>query len=243
MEELTQRQKSLLLSIIAEFIETAEAVGSISLQNKYNLRVSTATIRNEMADLVDLGYLYQKHLSGGRIPTTKGWRYFVDELDKNLKEIEKREQEEIEDNLVKRNASEEELIRESIGMLSSITGNASIALIDKEIYYAGLSEIVDIPEFRDQDNLRRMLTILEDYYTLSKVLNKENSDDEVKILIGEETDLDIFNDYSIIFTEIVINGDKLGYIAVLGPMRMRYNKVIPTIKYISSVVRNLLKNR
>lgn len=240
MDDLTKRQKELLLSIITEFIETAEAVGSISLQNKYNLRLSTATIRNEMADLVEQGYLYQKHLSGGRIPTTKGWRFFVDALDQNLKQIEELEQKEIEENLTINLKNNEDLIRQSITMLSSITGNASVALIHKELYYAGLSEIVNIPEFRDHNSLRNILTILEDYYTLSDVLNKGNPDEEVNILIGEETDRDIFEDYAILFSEIRKDGEKLGYIAVIGPTRMDYEKAITTLKYISNVIRNLI---
>lgn len=242
MNTLTKRQKDLLISIINEFIETAEAVGSISLQSKYNLRFSTATIRNEMADLVELGYLYQKHLSGGRIPTTKGWRYFVDELETTaMKEIGEEEKDEIKGHLYKIQDNRKDLIREAIGLLSLLTLNASIALIENELYYAGLSEIVNIPEFRDTNNLKKMLSILEDYYTLSNILNQGNPDEDINILIGEETNTEIFSEYSIIFTEIRANGDQKGYIAIIGPTRMRYDRVISATKYISDIVRNLLK--
>jgi heat-inducible transcriptional repressor len=238
MGNLTERQKNLLVSIIKEFIETAEAVGSISLQNKYNLKFSTATIRNEMADLVELGYLYQKHLSGGRIPTTKGWRYFVDDLDYNQNYLNLNRNNELEK--ISHTIEKRDSIRQSIAFLSSITNNASIALIEKDLYYAGLSEIVNIPEFRDTNNLRKMLSILEDYYTLSEILNKGNPDEDINILIGEETDSEIFHEYSIVFTEIRVNGYKKGYIAVIGPTRMHYDRVIAGVNHVSKIVRDLL---
>lgn len=241
---LSNRQKELLLSIIKEFTDTAEAVGSISLQNKYHLNVSTATIRNEMADLVELGYLYQKHMSGGRIPTTKGWRFFVDELENNksITDLDLTEKDEIKSNLSKIANNKGQLIKQAITILSDVTSNASIAILENELYYSGLSELVNIPEFRDLNNLKNMLSLLEDYYTLSEILNKGNPDDDINILIGEETNTEIFSEYSIIFSEIRVDGTKKGYIAIIGPTRMRYDTIISSLTYISSLVRNLIKN-
>lgn len=245
MNNITDRQQDLLLSIIKEFIETAEAVGSISLQSKYNLNVSTATIRNEMADLVLLGYLYQKSLSGGRIPTTKGWRYFVDNIlsdSSSLESLSQDTKENINERLVKSSYTKGDLIRASINLLSQITGTAAVSLIDKDLYYSGLSELVNIPEFRNPNNLKRILSILEDYYTLSKIMNEGNPDEDINILIGEETNTEEFSEYSIIFAEIRVAGDKKGYIAVIGPNRLKYNTVISAMKYISAALRNLLKD-
>lgn len=237
MNNLSDRQKNLLLSIIREFILTAEAVGSISLQNKYGISFSTATIRNEMADLVEQGYLFQKHHSGGRIPTTKAWRYFVNQLDKSIDSPSI-------DFEIHLNSFENknDLLRRAIQKLSFLTGNTSILLIDREAYYSGLSELVKIPEFRDSNNLKKMLQILEDYYTLSEILNRENLSDDVNILIGEEIDNENFYEYSIIFSELRVFGDKKGYIAVIGPTRMDYANVINAISYISKIVRKLFIN-
>jgi len=241
--DITERQRQLLLSIIKEFINTAEAVGSISLQNKYNLKVSPATIRNEMADLVLMGYLFQKHNSSGRIPTTKGWRYFIEELNqKSLKEIDTATKTKIKTELSKIKFSKEDLIRQAIHFLSMLSENAAIALIGKDIFYAGLSSIVNIPEFRETDNLQRILNLLEDYYKLSEILNRGNKDEDINILIGEETEMSEFRDYAVIFAEIKVLGDQKGYIAVIGPNRMKYDQIIPSIKYISDTIRNLLKD-
>ena len=77
MSELTERQKTLLLVIIRDYIDAAQPVGSKRLVDRYQLDLSSATIRNEMATLTDMGYLRQPHTSAGRVPTEEGYRYFV----------------------------------------------------------------------------------------------------------------------------------------------------------------------
>lgn len=77
---LLPRQREILLTLIKEFITTAEAVGSATLTRKYNISASPATIRSEMAKLEEMGYLYQPHTSAGRVPTDKAYRYYVNHL-------------------------------------------------------------------------------------------------------------------------------------------------------------------
>lgn len=77
---LNERKIKILQAIINDYIETAEPVGSRTIAKKYNLGISSATIRNEMADLEEMGYIIQPHLSAGRIPSDKGYRLYVDEL-------------------------------------------------------------------------------------------------------------------------------------------------------------------
>lgn len=80
MTNLTERQKTLLLLLIKDYIESAQPVGSKRLAEHYHLNFSTATIRNEMVALTELGYLRQPHTSAGRVPTEEGYRYFVSEM-------------------------------------------------------------------------------------------------------------------------------------------------------------------
>lgn len=237
-DNISERQQKLLQAIISEFIDTAEAVGSLALLDKYEFKLSSATIRNEMAELVFRGYLYKKHSSAGRIPTTKGWRFFVDKVDKKeLNYIDATVKEEVISNLVKLKESKSNLIREGLNFLSMLTENAVVALVENNLFYSGLSNITDIPEMKEEDNLHRILQILEDYYTLSDVFNKNNKSGEINILIGEEeTGKKVFKDYSIIFSEIEFNKSK-GFIAVIGPNRMDYKKVISAVKYISDSIR------
>ncbi len=80
MNELTERQKTLLMLVIRDYIETAQPIGSKALVGRYHLDLSPATIRNEMAALTELGYLRQPHTSAGRVPTEDGYRYFVSQM-------------------------------------------------------------------------------------------------------------------------------------------------------------------
>src|SRR5512142_357797 len=80
MLELTERQKTLLLLIIRDYIESAQPVGSKRLMEHYHINLSTATVRNELAALTEMGYLRQPHTSAGRVPTEEGYRYFVGRL-------------------------------------------------------------------------------------------------------------------------------------------------------------------
>src|SRR5512139_830221 len=80
MTELTDRQRTLLLLIIRDYIESAQPVGSKRLVEHYHIRLSSATIRNEMGALTEMGYLRQPHTSAGRVPTEEGYRYFVSQM-------------------------------------------------------------------------------------------------------------------------------------------------------------------
>ncbi|MBL8077433.1 MAG: heat-inducible transcription repressor HrcA [Anaerolineales bacterium] len=80
MANLTERQKTLLLLLIRDYIDTAQPVGSKRLVEHYHLDISPATIRNEMAALTEMGYLRQPHTSAGRVPSEEGYRYFVSQM-------------------------------------------------------------------------------------------------------------------------------------------------------------------
>ncbi len=124
---LDDRKKSILKAVIDDYIETAEPVGSKSLVNKYNFNVSPATIRNEMAELEELGYLEHPHTSSGRVPSDQGYRAYVDSL-LHVEELPADEEEKIR--LVMRDSLDEltGLIRKASNILSEKTGYASVAL-------------------------------------------------------------------------------------------------------------------
>lgn len=237
---MTPRQRQLLSAIIEEFISTADAVGSLSLYDKYKFKVSPATIRNEMAELVRQGYLDKPHSSSGRVPTTLGLRYFLQEMLQNLDELDVLQQEEMKQEWFAARFDKETLIRSALKFLVAHSGNAAVALIDKDIYYAGLSEMLNIPEFQQLDNLRSLMVVLEDYSALSRIFNQNHSDEEVKSLIGEETGLDAFQPYAVIFSELRLHGGKKGYIAVVGPNRVDYRKVIPIVGFTARTVNRVV---
>ncbi len=80
MPDLTERQKTILMLVIRDYIETAQPVGSKALVERYRLDLSSATVRNELSALDELGYLRQPHTSAGRVPTEEGYRFFVGQM-------------------------------------------------------------------------------------------------------------------------------------------------------------------
>ena len=125
--ELNDRKKFILKSIIDDYIQSAQPVGSRTIARKHELGLGSATIRNEMADLEELGYITQPHTSAGRIPSDKGYRFYVD----HLMQIHKLAYDEI---LKMKKAMDEhveefnQLIKKACGIISSVTGYTSVVL-------------------------------------------------------------------------------------------------------------------
>ena len=126
-EELNKRKKQILQAIVEEYIETAEPVSSGNLVENGKIDFSSATIRNEMAELEKIGFIEKPHTSAGRIPSQKGYRYYVDEL---LREdrLTKREMEYIKEKLETKVNSLEELTKIATTTLSEITHYTTIAV-------------------------------------------------------------------------------------------------------------------
>ena len=117
---LDERKKRILEAVIEEYNATAEPVGSTKIANDYNLGFSSATIRNEMANLEELGYLEQPHVSAGRIPSSMGYRFYVDSImkEKNLTPSEKQ----IIDAVLKEDIIKfETLIKEASNIIARLT--------------------------------------------------------------------------------------------------------------------------
>ncbi|MCT4593340.1 MAG: heat-inducible transcriptional repressor HrcA [Anaeromicrobium sp.] len=125
--ELEERKLKILQAIIRDFIETAEPVGSRTLAKKYNLGVSSATIRNEMSDLEDLGYLSQPYTSAGRIPSDKAYRLYVDNMINDLK-VDKKLNRELEKKYISSISQMEQAISQTAKFISKTTKLTSVAL-------------------------------------------------------------------------------------------------------------------
>jgi len=124
---LTERQRMILSAIIDDYIRSAEPIGSRSISKRGDVGFSPATIRNEMADLEELGYLEQPHTSAGRIPSIKGYRYYVDHLVK-LGEVSEGDLTTIRSFFAEKMNQMEEMIQHAATILSSLTNYTSIVL-------------------------------------------------------------------------------------------------------------------
>lgn len=139
---LSARQLTILKSIVEEFIETAEPVGSKTLMQKYHLPYSSATIRNDMAALEDMGYLEKTHTSSGRIPSADGYRYYVNHLLEPR--VEDSVQHEMQLLFHDRRRSLNEIVHRSCEMLSELTQLTSVVL-GPDSPYESLQQITMVP--------------------------------------------------------------------------------------------------
>mgnify|MGYP000877092395 FL=1 len=130
MSNLNERKKCILRAVTDDYIDTAEPVGSRTIASRYKLGISSATIRNEMADLEESGYLYQPHTSAGRIPSDKGYRYYVDVL-LEKEPITAQENTKIAQLAKLKKEAIEKLIRRSTKILAELTEYISVAVIPK----------------------------------------------------------------------------------------------------------------
>jgi heat-inducible transcriptional repressor len=119
-EELNQREKSILRSVVQQFILTATPVGSRNITKKYDIGFSPATVRNIMSDLEDSGYINHPHTSAGRVPTDKGYRYYVDSL-MDIEKLNPKEKSLIDKSLNIILDETDELVKVTSKLLSSIT--------------------------------------------------------------------------------------------------------------------------
>lgn len=124
---LDKRKKEILQAVIDEYINTAEPVSSATLVNKYGLDYSSATVRNELAELEDNGYLDKPHTSSGRVPSEKGYRFYVDELI-NDEDISLEEIKYIQNRLSTKVNEIEDLTKIATTTLSEITHYTTVAI-------------------------------------------------------------------------------------------------------------------
>lgn len=140
---LSERQKLILSAIVDDYIRSAEPVGSRSISKRGDIGYSPATIRNEMSDLEELGYLEQPHTSAGRIPSQKGYRYYVDHLlsPGKLTSEEKRQLSSFFENKIQ---EIEDVVQEAASILSELTNYTTI-MLGPEMYKTTLARLQLIP--------------------------------------------------------------------------------------------------
>ena len=122
MVELGERKEKILNAIIQNYLETGEPVGSRTISKMSDLNLSSATIRNEMSDLEELGYIIQPHTSSGRIPSDKGYRFYVD----HLMADKEREVTEIKDMMIEKTEKMEKMLKQVVKVLANNTQYATL---------------------------------------------------------------------------------------------------------------------
>lgn len=237
---LTERQVQILKCIIEEYIETAQAVGSKVLDQKYQLGVSPATIRNEMARLINKGYLKQPHTSAGRVPTPKALKLYVQELMK-LKNLSVSEEVQVKEKVWDHRQEFDKLMREAVLALAEATNALAIATTkDNDLYYAGVSNLLEAPEFSDLQMAHNLFEMLDrDAWwsqTLERFLNDENP---FYVLMGDDFGEDELLSCGYVFSPFRVGREVRGSIGVIGPVRLNYSHIVPKVEYVSRLISEL----
>ena len=244
MEDLTQRQIDILKVIIKEYTETGLAVGSEILEKKYKLGVSPATIRNEMVELAKKDYLKKTHFSSGRIPSAKGFRFYIKHLMKQ-KEMSTTDEVSYKNSVWDERKESHRLLSQAVKVLSQKTGLLSLVTTNLgDIYYSGMANLLNQPEFLDINLSRTLFGRLDEISFWEKILNDMFSlEDEIYYMLGEEDFHDpVFDCCASVFGEFESSKIK-GIIGVIGPKRMSYDAVIPQIKYFSGLLEEIVKEQ
>lgn len=336
MEMLTERRQAILGIVVSEYIATATPVASHTVAQRYPLKVSPATIRNEMAALEELGYLTHPHTSAGRVPTSAGYHFFVERLMEEiaLSAAEQRmirhqfhqvrmdlhqwmklsaavlaqmaravawatapkayqsrlkhlqliairdalalvivvlqdgsiEQEMIS---VLTPLSQEDLTRTSNMLNASCSGlgareiaravetpspleeqvievvlrlmQRADRLSGSEMVHDGLDHIFQQPEFAELEQVQRVIHILEGRQILNSLLAEMGRPRQgVQVIIGGEGRWEPLRDYGIVLARYGIAGEAMGTLGVLGPMRMAYERAIPSVRYMADLMSELI---
>ena len=175
MEHLDERKTKILKAIIQTYLETGEPVGSRTISKYTDLNLSSATIRNEMSDLEELGYIVQPHTSAGRIPSDKGYRFYVD----NLMEEKDREVSEMKDFVIERTEKMEQVLKQVVKLLATNTNYAT--MITAPQYRQGKLKFIQLSQV-DEEQLLAVI-VLEGNIVKNKIIRTDlNGLDNEQIL-------------------------------------------------------------
>lgn len=241
MAQLTDRQKNILRAAIEEYIETAEPVGSEMLEKKHSFGVSPATIRHEMYTLTSEGYLKQLHTSAGRTPTAAGFKLYIDQL-MDEKKMSVAEEVAAKEKVWDWRHDFSRLIREATRSLAEQSHYLAVSLTDEgDIYHAGYSNILEMPEFFDIDVTKTVLSMLDELDTLRSLFSKSHSESPVKVLLGEELGYEYLDPCGMVFTQFETPRHK-GSLGVLGPTRFDFARVIPVVRHYGELLGQILND-
>ena len=173
MEQLDQRKQTILTAIIKNYLETGEPVGSRTISKYTDLNLSSATIRNEMADLEEMGYIMQPHTSAGRIPSDKGYRFYVDTL---LGEKE-REVSEMKEFLIERVDKVETMLQQMVKLLAVNTNYTTMITAPK--YHKNKVKFIQLSKL---DNNKLLIVVVVEGNIIKNTivgLDEELNDDAI----------------------------------------------------------------
>lgn len=230
---VTERQREILNSVVGEYINSAQPVSSQLIERNCDFGLSTAALRIEMQKLTDAGFLYQPHTSAGRVPTDKGYRFFVDNL------LEKGFLEKKYDSKIEAWIGEE--ISDTLKFIQSLTRKIALAssnlalsyLLNEKIFWKeGWEGVLQEPEFKERKIIADFANFLKNF---EEEIEEFDINSGIRIYIGRENPFPKAKDFSIIISSCQLSKEK-GILAIMGPKRMSYEKNINSLHSLAKLL-------
>lgn len=234
MESLSDRKQALLQGIVQEYITTARPVASQWLVDKLDFGVSSATIRNEMKELEEQGYIMHPHTSAGKIPTEAGYRYFIEHFLDLAAEL--REQERValdKATALQPDDTSETPLKRLAKQMAALCQETVLLTFDRNsFYYTGVSHLFHKPEFQDIDEALVLSELIDHLDDVMAQLHQRDIE-SVDIFLGADNPV---SEYCATVVTRYRNDATGGVMAILGPQRMDYQRNYQLLKYARQLV-------
>jgi len=244
MDELTQRQIDILTAIIREHTETGQLVGSDIIEKKYKLGVSPATIRNEMVALETKGYLQKTHVSSGRLPSPKGYRFFINNVMKE-KELSTVDEVAYKHSIWDERAKIYRMLSQASRVLAQRTGLLSLVATNAgELYYAGMYHLLEDAGLVEKSISKLIFERLDEVSFWEEILRQTHvSHEELNFILGPDDFRDpIFDSCASIFGDFEAPNVR-GIIGVVGPKHLKFELIAPQIRFFSQLIEDMIKEQ
>lgn len=225
---MTNRQQEILHAIVEQYAEVASPVGSNLLAKAF--AVSSATVRADMAELERLGFIMQPHTSAGRIPTDKGYRFYVNSLAEEKEIAPERRAERALAARVQNADMPERTIRNAVDTLVALTHNLGLATIGNQLYMSGLGNLFGQPEFMQagsggSSGMIKVQQVAQLLDNLEPWLREAAPNQPLNVYIGRENPIGRTAGCTLIISRFHSPYSDSSYIGVLGPTRQNYRDV------------------
>jgi heat-inducible transcriptional repressor len=239
-DALTARQTQILKLLVDEYINTAFPVGSASLEKKYNLGVSPATIRNEMVELTNLGFIKQPFTSAGRVPTPKGMKFYVNQLMEE-KDMSLTDEVKAKEEVWDARGDVDTLFREATHSLAQRTQGLALGTIsgDSRVWHSGYANIFSNPEFADASVCESLFGLIDKVEKINEVFFGREFSSPVEVFFGEDVNYKNLEPVGFVAARFAVKG-RSAALAVAGPMRISNPTVIPVVRYFGSLLEEML---
>lgn len=231
---MTSRQEQILRAIVEQYAEVAAPVGSSLLAKVFG--VSSATIRAEMAELEHMGFITHPHTSAGRVPTDKGYRFYVNSLT-DAEFLPERRAERALATRVQHGGLPDRTIRNAVDTLVELTHNLGLATIGNQLYISGLSNLFGQPEFTSAQHVQQVARLLDN---LEPWLREAAPNEPLSVYIGSENPIGRTAGMSLIISRFRSPYSDHSYIGTLGPTRQSYRDVITLVRHAGETLEEVL---